>query len=306
MASQIKSISVWLLVLLAVPIIPLSVGCNTQPQSLDRFPVQKQTRYFDFHYERNSSQIDGMARFADGYINLINRDFFKADFDYPIRVFVLADQNRFEEFVHRELRVPGPAGFGIYLYSNKLLATYEDSGLGTFTHEVLHAFVQRDLTRRPAWADEGIPTFFEKFYGYWKNDELVLFWGFQNPWRIEDLGTKLTQLNLLEIVSDQNPERDESKLRMVSLFLWEQGRFRRFLKLIAANDKRGYPSYFEAAMELPLERIIPLWQKYLLEVERRRTAILSLPLSSVFDSEEAFQSFAKLHGIPTAQVRQQD
>jgi hypothetical protein len=76
--------------------------------------------------------------------------------------------------------------------------------------------------------------------------------------------------------------------------------------LIAANDKRGYPSYFEAAMELPLERIIPLWQKYLLEVERRRTAILSLPLSSVFDSEEAFQSFAKLHGIPTAQVRQQE
>jgi hypothetical protein len=306
MRLQIKSNSVWLCVLLTVAVTPLAVGCKPSLQPLDQFPVRKQTRYFDFHYERNSSQVERLARFADGYINLINRDFFKADFDYPIQAFVLADQNRFEEFVHRQLRVPGPAGFGIYLYSNKLLATYEDSGLGTFTHETFHAFVEKDLTRRPIWADEGIPTFFEKFYGYWKNDQLVLFWGFQNPWRIKDLGTNLTQLDLTGIISDQNPERDESKLRMVPLFLWERGRFRRFLKLIAANDKRGYASYFEAAMELPLERIIPLWQNYLLDVERRRASILSLPLSTVFDSEEAFQSFAMLHSISTEQVRQRD
>src|SRR5713226_8005958 len=291
---------------MTVVVISLAVGCVSSPHPVYQFPLRKQTRYFDLHYERNSPQIEVMARFADGYINLINRDFFKPDFEYPIQVFVLGNQNRFENFVQRELHVPGPAGFGIYLYSNKLLATYEDSGLGTFTHETLHAFVEKDLTRRPAWADEGIPTFFEKFYGYWKNDELVLFWGFQNPWRIEDLGTKLTQLNLLEIISDQNPERDESKVRMVSLFLWQQGKFRRFLKLIAANDNGGYTSYFEAAMELPLARIIPLWQDFLVDVARRRAAILSLPVSTVFDSEEAFQSFAKLHSISTEQVRQRD
>jgi hypothetical protein len=131
MRLQIKSNSVWLCVLLTVAVTPLAVGCKPSLQPLDQFPVRKQTRYFDFHYERNSSQVERLARFADGYINLINRDFFKADFDYPIQAFVLADQNRFEEFVHRQLRVPGPAGFGIYLYSNKLLATYEDSGLGT-------------------------------------------------------------------------------------------------------------------------------------------------------------------------------
>ena len=303
---QTKSTLASLCVLLTVTLTSVATGCKRSQQSLDQFPVRKQTRYFDFHYERNSSQVEGLARFADGYINLINRDFFKADFDYPIQAFVLADQQRFEEFVHRQLHVPGPAGFGIYLYSNKLLATYEDSGLGTFTHETLHAFVEKDLALRPAWADEGIPTFFEKFYGYWNKDELVVFWGFQNPWRIRELGTDLTRLNLLEIVSDQNPERNESKLRMVSLFLWEQGKFTRFLKLIAANDKHGYASYFEAAMELPLVRITPLWQDYLLDVERRRTAILSLPLSAVFDSEVAFQGFAKLHNIPTDRVRQRD
>jgi len=76
--------------------------------------------------------------------------------------------------------------------------------------------------------------------------------------------------------------------------------------LIAANDKRGYASYFEAAMELPLEKIIPLWQNYLLDVDRRRAAILSLPLSTVFENEEEFRTFAKLHGISTEQVKQRD
>jgi hypothetical protein len=303
---QVGTNSVWLCALITVVVISLAVGCVSSSHPVYQFPVRKQTRYFDFHYERNSPQIEVMARFADGYINLINRDFFKPDFEYPIQVFVLENQNRFENFVQRELHVPGLAGFGIYLYSNKLLATYEDSGLGTFTHETFHAFVERDLKSRPAWADEGVPTFFEKFYGYWKNDELVLFWGFQNPWRIRELGNNLTQLNLSEVLSDQNPESDESKLRMVSLFLWQQGRFRRFLKLIAANDKRGYASYFEAAMELPLEKIIPLWQNYLLDVDRRRAAILSLPLSTVFENEEEFRTLAKLHGISTEQVKQRD
>ncbi|SRR6266851_6874943 len=278
-----------------------------------QFPYRKQTRYFDFRYKRESSRIANLVRFDDNFIKLVNRDFFKADFDYPIRAFVLEDQNQFQEFVQNELHVPGPAGFGIYLYSNKLLATYETSGLGTFAHEIMHPLVERNLPSRPPWADEGIPTFFEKFYGYWKDGELVLFWGFQNPWRIEALGTKLTRLDLRTIVSDQAPsgpfgavERDESESRMVSLFLWEQGKFRRFLKLIAAKDKRGYGSYVEAAMEMPLERIIPLWQGYLLDVARRRTAILSLPLSSVFDSEAAFRDFAQRYGISKEQVKQRD
>ncbi len=140
---QIKSDSVWLCVLLTVTVTSLASSCNSSLHPLDQFPVRKQARYFDFRYERNSLEINRRARFADGYINCINHDFFKADFDYPIRVFVLEDRSRFEKFVHRELRVPGPAGFGIYVYSKKLLATYEDSGLGTFTHETMHALVEK-------------------------------------------------------------------------------------------------------------------------------------------------------------------
>ena len=98
--------AVWLCLELTLALAIFAVGCTSSYQ----FPVRKQSKYFEFGYERDNPQIEPMARFADGYVKLINRDFFQADFDYPIHVFVLQNQERFEDFVHRDLRVPGPAG----------------------------------------------------------------------------------------------------------------------------------------------------------------------------------------------------
>jgi hypothetical protein len=169
-----------------------SISIDPGRTFLAQFPLRKQTEYFDFRYKHDSSRISAIVRFDDAFIKLTNREFFKADFDYPIRVFVAEDWEHFDEFARKRLHVPGPAGYGMYLASDKLFATYETSGLGTFTHEIMHPLVERNLSSRPPWAEEGIPTFFEKFYGYWKDDELVLLWGFQNPWRINELGANLT------------------------------------------------------------------------------------------------------------------
>ena len=50
---------------------------------LERFRYRKQTEFFDFRYREDSLQkIPEIARFSDAFINLLNRDFFKADFDY--------------------------------------------------------------------------------------------------------------------------------------------------------------------------------------------------------------------------------
>ncbi|MDB6108581.1 MAG: hypothetical protein JWR69_331 [Pedosphaera sp.] len=280
---------------------------------LDQFPFRQQTQYFDFRCKRNSPQIPEIARFADGFIKLVNHDFFKAQFDYPIRVLVLEDRARFKEFLVRELHISDPPNFGIYLPRYKLFATYEDSGWGTFTHEILHPLVEGNLQHRPLWALEGIPTFFEKFYGYWKGNDLVVYWGFQNPWRIEQLGTNLTRLDLRKVISDPEPsngftaiERQESSWRMGSMFLWEQGRFNRFLQLIATHNKAGYPTYFEAAMEMPLEKILPLWQTYLNQAAAQRAKILLLPNSKILPDEAAFQSFVKANYLSLEQPKQQN
>ena len=140
---------------------------------IDQFPYHKKTEYFDFYYLRESPKISEIARFADGFVRLVNRDFFKTDFDYPIRVLVFENRAQFKQFLIQQLHIADPPNFGVYVFRYKFFATYEDSGLGTFAHEILHPLVERNLKDRPQWAMEGIPTFFEKFYGYWKGDELV-------------------------------------------------------------------------------------------------------------------------------------
>jgi hypothetical protein len=91
---------------------------------------------------------------------------------------------------------------------------------------------------------------------------------------------------------------------MVSMFLWRQGRFKRFLQLVAAREKNGYPTYFEAAMEMPIERILPLWQDYLNNVATKRIEIMLLPASTIFNSHAAFRGFAVASGLPPENVSQ--
>ena len=267
---------------------------------LKQFPLRQQAQYFDFHFKRNPGRVAAIARFADGFVQVVNRDFFKADFDYPIRVLVLEDRATFQEFLRREFRVNDPPGFGIYLPPpHKLFATYEDSGLGTFAHEIMHPLVERNLKDRPAWAMEGIPGFFEKFYGYWQQDKLTVHWGYQNPWRIQVLGTNLVRLDLKAILAstENKTQYNQSDLRMVSVFLWEQGRFKRFIQLIEKGEKNGYKSYFEAAMEMPVERVLPLWQSYLRAVAADARQIMRLPPSTILDDERAFRTFKVLHEL---------
>ncbi len=269
---------------------------RTSQSYSEQLPLRQQSKYFDFRFKQHPEKIKAIARFADAFIDIVNRDFFKAEFDYPIRVLVTEDSAAHRTLVTKQFGVTDPT-MGIFLYKHNLFATYEDSGLGTFAHEIMHPLVGRNLKDRPAWAIEGVPTFFEKFYGYWRGDELVVNWGFQNPWRIKQLGTDLARLDLQGILTTTRAGERESEQRLVSIFLWEQGKFKQFLDLVRKREKNGYDSYFEAAMERPIGRVIPLWQDYLARIVARRSEILRLPVSVTLTNEEAFHKFAASYGI---------
>ena len=184
-------------------LLPVIVGfaiSRTSRSYSEQLPLRQQSKYFDFRFKQHPERIQSLARFADAFIDIANRDFFKAEFDYPIRVLVTEDSARHRALVSQQFGVADPT-MGIFLYQHNLLATYEESGLGTFAHEIMHPLVERNLRDRPAWAIEGIPTFFEKFCGYWRDDELVVNWGFQNPWRIKELGANLARLDLQGILA---------------------------------------------------------------------------------------------------------
>ena len=280
-------------------IVALFAVSRTSQSYSEQLPLRQQSKYFDFRFKQHPEKIKAIARFADAFIDIVNRDFFKAEFDYPIRVLVSEDSSTHRTLVSEQFGVTNPT-MGIFLYNYNLFATYEDSGLGTFAHEIMHPLVERNLKDRPAWAIEGIPTFFEKFYGYWRGDELVVYWGFQNPWRINALGTDLTRLDLQEVLATTGGGERESEQRLVSIFLWEQGKFKQFLDFVRRREKNGYDSYFEAAMGMPIGQVIPLWQDYLARIAARRSEILRLPLSATLPDAEAFRKFAASYGSSIA------
>jgi hypothetical protein len=256
-----------------------------------KFQFERKSHYFEFHYQRETWDATGFARFADAFVDLVNRDFIKVEFDYPIQVLVLPDRAGFQQFLKREFRVSDPPNFGVYFPAFKVFATYEDSGLGTFAHEIMHPFVDRNLRDCPIWASEAIPAFFEKFIGYWDGDRLMAQWGYQNPWRIEAIGNHLRSLDLTRILTDRRPVTDfnNSERRLVTVFLWQQRKFERFLQLIADRKHTGFASYFEAAMEKPLKEIVPLWQSYLAEIGTHRVDIMRVPGSVVFSDRTTYE-----------------
>ena len=136
-----------------------------------------------------------------------------------------------------------------------------------------------------------------------------MYWGYQNPLRINDLRNDLTKLDLEQILSGQPPgslpalSQDESCRRMVSVFLWQQGRFKRFLHLIATHDKAGYPTYFEAAMQMPVTKIIPIWRKYLNDVAVQESGLFRLPSSQILDDESQFNQFVRQNNISLEQPK---
>lgn len=278
------------LVLLLFPMVAMA-------ENLPKYFKNKfKSRYFVFHYNDEIRTIPQFATFTDGFIGVINREFFKANFNYPINVYVLKDKAAMQKFLTEKLHVNNPPSFGMYLPRIRGFVTREDSGFGTFTHEIMHPLIGTNLPNAPVWAQEGIPTFFEKFFGYWDGKKLVLEFGFQNPWRIEKLGDKIISLDIEAIVNAKQ-DYDQCEQRMIAVFLYRHGKFKKFLDLIRTNQKNGYNTFVEAAFEKKMSKLKPLWKQYLAEVCRERPQIRKISTSQVFESREQFETFMKSKGL---------
>lgn len=259
-----------------------------------RFANHAGGKYFQFHGDLPAQKLALYATFSDMFVELVEQDFFRVKTRFPIQAIVLEDKGSFKHFLRNALGVQTPPDYGIYLAEAALFVTYDGSGLGTFTHEIMHPLVEESLPHRPAWAMEGIPAFFEKFYGHVQNGRLHVQWGYQNPWRIEMLGPKLKHLKLDRIV---NGSEGTSEKRLVTVYLNQRGKLKTFLELVQANERRGFRTHLEAAFGKPLKEIEADWKRYLQEIENDRERIMRLPMSRLFDTSDQYRQFAVQYGL---------
>ncbi|MBQ0721632.1 MAG: hypothetical protein KBT88_01795 [Gammaproteobacteria bacterium] len=265
-----------------------------------RLSETKVSEHFVYHYNNIDARYAGqLLTLSEGFLSFIKDNYFNPKFEYPITALVFSSKQDFQHYLKHDLHIKNPPNFGIYIKEYKLFATFRGSGIGTFTHEIMHPLVEENLPSRPEWAVEGIPGFFEKFFGYWEGNKLQLQLGYQNPWRVHQLGDEITNLDLKKIITLKRrnyAKASNSELRMVSVFIDRQGLFEKYLALVNANDKKGYRFFIEAAFEKPIEDIIPLWRAYLEDVSRNKASIYKIPGSAILGSKEEFETLkAKLY-----------
>lgn len=252
------------------------------------------SEHFLYHYNAvDEMYAKQLLSLSEGFLSFIKDNYFTPSFEYPLTALVFSSKNDFRRYLKSKLGISNPPNFGIYIGEHKLFATFRGSGIGTFTHEIMHPLVESNLPDRPEWAKEGIPSFFEKFFGYWEGGRLQLQLGYQNPWRIRRLGDEITNLDLKKIVTLKRrnyAKYGNSELRMVSVFIDRQGLLEKYLTLVKNSDKKGYRLYIEAAFEKPIEDIIPLWKIYLDDVNKNKANIYKIPGSAILRSKAEFES----------------
>ncbi|NTV28985.1 MAG: hypothetical protein HGA80_02770 [Candidatus Omnitrophica bacterium] len=253
------------------------------------FSHRLESRHFIFYYEETSTDVGTMRDVLEAFWDAVDRDFFPAQLSFRVNIFVLRDELSFQQFLYKEFNMHRTAGlFGTYIPRIRGLVTYEHSGYGTLTHELAHALLQNNFPHLPAWADEGVSSFFEKFYGYRDGSRMVFRFGFENPWRLKELGARLLYLDIRDIL--RFPEsHDTSEKRMAAVFLYRHGNLRRYLELVKSGDKRGFNSLLEAAFDKPMADIQSLWAAYLKDVDQHRAELMRLPPSQIFPSRALFE-----------------
>lgn len=243
---------------------------------------------FAFYSDLPRAKLETYVEFSNLFLDVVDRDFIQLRNLKKLAAVVTSDQNGMQRFLSQRLRMNEPPLYGIYIAEHNLFVTYDGSGIGTFAHEIIHPVVATELPAMPSWGWEGIPAFFEKFYGYKEGNRLYLKWGYQNPWRIRSLGESLLRLKLIDVI---HRSQNQSELRLVSVFLYQRGKLRSFLDLVRNGDRKGSENYLEAAFGGRLPDLEPEWQKYLATVYARRQQIYNLPLSSYFRSRQEFLQF---------------
>ncbi|MBX9694306.1 MAG: tetratricopeptide repeat protein [Cyanobacteria bacterium] len=229
-----------------------------------------------------------LADNIEGFLKYIDQNLCKVKFDSDVHLFVWNNPEKFRQFARANNRTT--ALYGWYSPSYNAVFSYSNSGFGTLTHELMRKVVE-SIPFMDEWAKEGIPSLFEKIFGYREGDQLRLALGAQNPWRIEALSKRLKKLDLRSIIAEQWPALTVSEERLAAIFLLKNGFLRRYLELSENGEIGDYATIFEATFEKRVDELVPEWQSYLNHIHQAEPTIRKLPISTIFKSKEEFDRF---------------
>ncbi len=228
------------------------------------------------------AQRDRFADFSIAFLTHVNANFITLgdSLESELTITLHRDSAAFQARLRQQRPGVPPPQYAWYDVSTRRIHTPVDINPGYLAHELLHPVVEARLPARARWAAEGIPLFFEQFTATRHCDN----WSWQdfgthNPDRIRALGDGIRGINLRFTLAQRQMRyhNAQSEVRMLVIFLWEQGRFHEFLRRVRADERGGFDTHFEAALGRDLDAVESDWRRWLQRVHERRTMLSRQP-----------------------------
>ncbi|CAN5238193.1 hypothetical protein BH11CYA1_BH11CYA1_40920 [soil metagenome] len=244
--------------------------------------------------DRNEEWAKLVALFSERFLTRINSDLLKLDWPEPVNVYMMPDKASQHKFLSEQMNYPELCT-GTILPQRNAMVFYTESGLGTVGHVLFSQIAHNQLPDDDSFS--GLIAFFEKIYGYQDKGNSAIYWGYQNPWRLKLAAKSLPDLTLTGLIkfSQENKGDTQCEERLLSLFIFQKEKFKQYVELVAANNRKGYATFLEATFDKPIAQIEPEWHQYLLAVKKNLAKLEETPPSEFFLSKAAFDKFIGEH-----------
>lgn len=249
------------------------------------------TPHFLFYSDIPMERLEYHARFAESFIIYVDTNLIKLKGNFPRAVFMLKDKLTARKFLSETMGFKAHV-HGVYLAGANAVVTYDGAGAGIIMHELMHTVLAEEK-KLEYWAEEGIPCLFDKCFGYMQDKIMTLKLGYPEVWYPKWMGGKdRADVDLIDVVKNSKHANDsqENRQRQVALFLCKADKLKTYLGLVESGDKKGYPTFFEAAMEESLDKLAPKFTAYMQEIEKSGIAH-KLPETEIFNSKAEFEKF---------------
>ncbi|MHB9024934.1 MAG: hypothetical protein ACYC7E_12300 [Armatimonadota bacterium] len=201
--------------------------------------------------------------------NALWKQYFRKRPDYPIRVYLFADETTYRTYAKQLFGDTNVSYFGYYKPDKRALVMNIGTGTGTLVHEMVHALMEPDFPQAPTWFSEGLASLYEQCYI--EKDGLKGLVNWRLPVLRQGMRDKTTLPLARLIATDRTHFLDEhlgvhyAQARYFCLYLQEKGVLGKFYTAYRdgyAKDKTGAAT-LEKLLGKPLSKIEKDWLKWI-------------------------------------------
>jgi len=199
----------------------------------------------------------------------LEQDFFAARPSRILDIYLFAGPRSYGDGTRALTGEAPTTPYGFYSSTNDALIMDISTGGGTLVHEIVHPYVEADVTDAPAWLNEGLGSLFEQSAE--RRGHIV---GLTN-WRLAGLQRAIAKggvpsFETLTAMSDHEFYAEErgtnyAQARYLLYYLQEQGRLREFYRAFRAaraTDPTGYTTLVDALGETDMAAFQTRWEAY--------------------------------------------